>query len=73
MITVPKDSAPYSTTINPDSCNCKGQVYHAPAGGCKHINALKATGAAVPASTVLDNPFSTLKRKCPVGQEDTPQ
>jgi hypothetical protein len=45
---VARDSAPYTTTINPDSCNCKSQIHRPPAGGCKHIKAMRAAGGAAP-------------------------
>lgn len=56
---VAADGPPYTTTINPDSCNCKSQVLRPPPGGCKHIKALKSA-APVASSSIAVNPISGL-------------
>ena len=57
---VARDSAPYTTTINPDSCNCKSQVHRPPSGGCKHIKAMKAAGGAAPSAPAAAAPLSSV-------------
>ena len=55
-----RNEGPYNTTINPDSCNCKSQQFRPPAGGCKHIKALRASQGAAAASAPVAAPVSTV-------------
>jgi hypothetical protein len=56
---VAADGPPYTTSINPDSCNCKSQVLRPPPGGCKHIKDMKAS-TGVASTTMAANPISGL-------------